>query len=122
MLSEQLRRFIQTNVRTIWALEVLLLLCRNQGRLWSPDELNRELRGSVGLVRDVLSGFQHAGLVKRDAEDRFQWAPSTAELRQLSQDLVSIYSTRPFSVIKAITEAQTERIQTLADAFKIKKD
>jgi hypothetical protein len=98
-------------------------MCRNAGRSWAADELNRELRGSIGLVRDVLSKFEHAGLVKRgDAEDFYRWAPSTAELEQLSQDLVSIYSTHPFSVIKAITEAQTERIQTLADAFKIKKD
>jgi hypothetical protein len=101
---------------------MLLLMCRNPGRSWTPDELNRELRGSVGLVHDILIKFEHAGLVTRKADDRHQWAPSTTESQQLTQDLVSTYSTHPFSVIKAITEAQTERIQTLADAFKIKKD
>jgi hypothetical protein len=122
VLSEQLLKFIQTNVRTIWALEMLLLMCRNPGRLWTPDELNRELRSSVGLVHDILSKFEHAGLVQRDADDRYRWAPSTAESQDAAQQLVSTYSTHPFSVIKAITEVQTARIQTLADAFKIKKD
>lgn len=97
-------------------------MCRNQGRTWTPSELNRELRGSVGLVHDILGKFEQAGLVKREADDRYQWAPSTTESQQLGQELVSTYSTHPFSVIKAITEVQTARIQTLADAFKIKKD
>jgi hypothetical protein len=122
LLSEQLRKFIQANVRTIWALEMLLLLCRNEGRCWTVDELDRELRGSVGLVRNVLNGFEQAGLVKRGTGETYRWEPSTGELGRLSRDLVSLYATHPFSVIKAITEAQTDRIQTLADAFKIKKD
>jgi hypothetical protein len=122
VLSERLRKFIRANVRTIWALEMLLLLCRNQGRPWTPDELNRELRGSIGLVHDILGKFEQAGLVKREADDLYRWAPSTAESQKAGEELVSTYLSHPFSVIKAITEGQTERIQTLADAFKIKKD
>jgi hypothetical protein len=122
LLSEQLRKFIQANVRTVWALEILLLLGRSAERSWTVDELNRELRGSVGLVLDVLGKFEQLGLTTREADQRYRWAPASAELERLSRDLVSLYATHPFTVIKAITEAQTERIQTLADAFKIKKD
>ena len=122
MLSDQLRKFIQANVRTIWALEMLLILCRSGERSWTVEELDRELRGSVGLVRKVLNNFEQAGLVNRETGEVYRWEPSTGELEGLSRELVSLYATHPFSVIKAITAAQTDRIQALADAFKIKKD
>lgn len=122
LLSDPLRKFILANVRTIWALETLLLLCRNPGRAWTVEELDRELRGSVGLVRNVLNKFEQAGLVQRGPDDAWRWEPSAGELDGLSRELVALYATHPFTVIKAITEAQTDRIQTLADAFKIKKD
>jgi hypothetical protein len=122
VLSDRLRKFIQTNVRTIWALEMLLLMCRTQGRSWTPEELNRELRGSIGLVTNNLIKFEKAGLVQREADERYRWAPSMPELQEMGQELVSAYSTHPFTVIKAVTEVHSERLQSLADAFKIKKD
>jgi Mn-dependent DtxR family transcriptional regulator len=122
VISNRLRKFIRTNVRTIWALEMLLLMCRTQGRSWTTEELNRELRGSISLVTDILVKFEKAELVKREPDDRYRWAPSTPELQEMGKELVSTYSTHPFTVIKAVTETHAERLQSLADAFKIKKD
>lgn len=122
LLSEELRKFIHANVRTVWALEMLLLLCRGPQRSWTVEEIDRELRGSVGLVSNLLARFEQAGLVRRVAEAAYRWEPSTAELERQSRELAVLYATHPFTVIKAITEAQTERIQTLADAFKIKRE
>jgi hypothetical protein len=122
VLSEHLLKFIQVNLETVWALEILLVMCRNEGRSWGADELNRELRGTIGLVDNVLTTFERSGLVKRDARMRYRWAPATDESSRLSQELVRVYSTHSLSVIQAITRAQTARLQGLADAFKIKKD
>lgn len=121
MVSEELTKFIQSNVPTIWALRVLVVMCQDQGRTWTPDELNRELRGTIGLVLDVLTRFERAKLVRREADDRYRWAPST-ELESVAQELVSTYSTYPVAVVRVIMDTQTQRIQSLADAFRIKKD
>lgn len=122
MLSEQLLKFIQANLETVWALEVLLVMCRHEERSWNPIELNRELRGNISLVNDVLNTFERSGLVKREADNRFRWAPTTDHSRRLSQELANIYPAHSLSVIQAITQAQTSRIQALSEAFKIKKD
>lgn len=121
MVSEELGRFIRLYVRGIWALEVLLLMCRDQARPWTADELNRELRGTAEIMLDTLGKFERAGLVQRDAGGGCRWAPTNEEAQRLSLELVHTYSTYPFSILRAITDAQTESIQTLADAFKIKK-
>lgn len=122
VLSFELIKYIRTNLETIWALEIMLLLCRRPDHVWSPDELNRELRGNIGLVLDVLQKFERNGLVQLDTDRRYRWAPANAELERISKDVVATYATYPLSVIKSITQAQTERIQKLADAFKINKD
>ena len=122
VLSFELIKYIRTNLETIWALEILLLLCRRPDHVWSPDELNQELRGNIGLVLDVLQKFERNGLVQLDTDRRYRWAPANTELERVSKDLVAMYATHPLSVIKCITQAQTERLQKLADAFKINKD
>lgn len=121
MLSEALQQFIRSTLGSAWALELLLLLQREPARLRSVDELNRELRASMGLVREILTRFGDAGLVREEG-DGVRYAPATAELAALVAELETEYAARPLTVFKAIVASPNEKIQTFADAFKMKKD
>lgn len=121
MFSEELQRFIRENLRSLWEIELLLLVSRDRGRSWSADEINSELRASRPLVANILATFKDKGLVREDG-GRFSFEPATAELAAAVEELKTTYQVRPLAVVKAIVSARDEKIQKIADAFRIKKD
>lgn len=122
MLSEDLHRFIRSTLKSVWALELLLLMSRDRTRTWSAGDLNRELRGSLSLVVDVVAKFKQGGLVMEEGGGRYRYLPATPELERAVHDLEAAYAARPLAVVKAVLAAPNEKIQTFADAFKVKKD
>jgi hypothetical protein len=110
--------FVRQHVRSVWALELLLLLRRDPARCWRPDELVRELRASQRLVSDNLSRFETSGLVAPD-DDCFRFAPATPVLDALCGQLEAAYRERPVSVINMIAQPGGP-LQSLADAFRFK--
>ena len=112
-------QFIREHLRSVWALELLLLLKRDPERCWSVGELVRDLRASHGLVADNLAALQGAGLVIPDDQGCFRYRPAAPTLAQLVDQLEAAYRAKPVTVIRWIS-APTERLQSLADAFKFK--
>ena len=122
LASEDLNRFIRGTLKSVWALELLLLMVREPLRSWRADDLNRELRGSLGLVVDLLAKFKQAGLVVEEPDGQYRFEPASADLTRVVQELRAEYAARPLAVVKIILASPNEKIQTFADAFKVKKD
>jgi hypothetical protein len=121
-LREDVLAFIRTTVKSVWSLELLLLLRRGAGRAWSADDLVREIRGSRAIVSQAVSGFIQAGLVRQE-DSKFWYGPAIPELDRLVEDLGTAYADRPTTVVNAILTAPRDQLlQDFADAFKIKKD
>jgi hypothetical protein len=112
-------QFIREHVRSVWALELLLRLKRDPERCWTVDELVGDLRASHSLVADNLAAFESAGLVVADDRGCFRYQPAAAVLAKVCDDLDAAYRAKPVTVIRWIS-APTERLQSLADAFKFK--
>lgn len=110
--------FVREHVRSVWAVELLLLLRRDPARCWSPAELVRELRASNSLVADNLDRFLASGLVAPEA-DCFRYVPASPMLEELCAQLEAAYRERPVSVINMIARP-ADPLQSLADAFKFK--
>lgn len=108
--------FIRQHFRSVWALEILLLLRRAPARAWPASEIVRELRASIQLVNANLEQFKCAGLVAADA-DGFRFAPASPAMAQLCETLREAYLERPVTVINLIS-APDDRLQALADAFR----
>lgn len=112
-------QFIREHVRSVWALELLLRLKRDPERCWTVEELVRDLRASHSLVSDNLTAFVDAALVVADDRGCFRYQPAAAVLAKVCDDLDAAYRAKPVTVIRWIA-APTERLQSLADAFKFK--
>ncbi len=112
-------QFVRQHVRSVWALELLLRLKREPERCWSVEDLVGDLRASHSLVVDNLTAFENAALVVIDDRGCFRYQPAAAVLAKLCDDLEAAYRTKPVTVIRWIS-APTERLQSLADAFKFK--
>jgi DNA-binding IclR family transcriptional regulator len=122
VIPEDVLRFIRASIKSVWTLDVLLLMRRGGDKSWPLDELTRELRGNRTLVHDVLSTLAKAGLVEADEAGNYRYRPADAEADALVERLEKIYVERPLALIKEIVSAPNEKIQSFADAFKLKKD
>jgi hypothetical protein len=122
VLPEELERFIRTAIRSVWALELLLLLAREPDRAWTEEEVDRAIRGNPRLVRTTLGGLVHGGLVRVDAEGRYGFAPASPALGDLVARLAEAYAATPLAVLQAILESPNDRLRSFADAFRVRKD
>ena len=118
MTDEEIFAFIRASVRSVWALELLMLLRRDPARAWHPDELVRELRGSPAIVQEELAGLRSAGLVG-EADGRYRYGPASAAQDGLAGALQETYAARPMTVVKAIMAAPNEKLRIFSDAFKL---
>jgi DNA-binding GntR family transcriptional regulator len=108
---------VRQHIRSVWSLEVLLLLRSRPGETWRPEALVRELRASAPLIAGCLAKLQDSGLaVSEDGGWRF--APASPELERFCGQLAEAYQTRPVAVINMI--ASPSQVQDLANAFKFK--
>lgn len=121
MTDQDLAAFVREHVRSVWALELLLLLKKDPDRCWTPAELVRELRASTGLVNDNLQRFERGGIAVRDDQGCFRYAPAAAVLAEFCDGLEQAYKTRPVAIVNLIA-APRDPLQSLADAFKFRGD
>lgn len=116
-LSPAQLAFIRRNLKSVWALELLLLLRADRERGWTTAELVSELRASDSLVARILEDFRRHGLVGGEGGWRYAAKGTDAEL---CDQIETHYRERPMTLIKAIS-TPPDRLQALADAFRIKK-
>ncbi len=121
MLDNQILDFIRSSVKSVWALELLLLVRRVTAQAWTSDQLVKELRSSRTIVTESLSAFVQAGVV-REEDEGFRYGPASDELNKMIDRLAAEYAERPTTVINAIIEAQSAKLQDFANAFRIKRD
>jgi hypothetical protein len=115
-----LAAFVREHVRSVWAVELLLLLRRDREHCWPPEALVAELRASTNLVVDNLGAFERGGLAVCDDTGCWRYAPANPALDDLAGRLEAAYRERPVRVINLIS--RPDPIQGLADAFKWRGD
>lgn len=120
-IEDDVATLIRSSIRSVWALELLLLLRRDRRQEWAEWELVRELRGSPALVRDGIAALDAAGLVRECRANAAVYRPRNRCLDELAGKLARAYEQTPVAVVKAIAAAPDERIQTFADAFRFKR-
>ena len=116
--DSDLTGFVREHFRSVWTVELLMLLRRDPARCWTPAELVAELRASTSLVADNLQRLEVSGLVAPEA-DCFRYAPASAVLEALCARLEAAYRERPVAIINMIARP-VDPLQSLADAFKFK--
>ena len=116
-INQDVLALIRSSIRTVWALELLLLLQKDRRREWNEAGLVRELRASRPVVRDSLVALRGAGVIAARV-GRVRYQPRSAPLEDVVERLALAYEQRPGAVVKAIAAAPDDRIQTFADAFR----
>lgn len=122
VLSQQLERFLRISIRSVWEVELLLLLRQEPSRSWSTAELIRQLRASGLVVNDALVALQRVELVTVEPAERFRYRPANAELAVVVDELAAAYASLPSSIMHVIWSTPRSNIEIFADAFRFRKD
>lgn len=118
--SDELLRFIASGFRSVWALELLLILKRER-RIWSREELVSTMRASELVVSKALDALVAAGLASAD-EQGAEYMPINDEVAECVDQVEKLYALRPDAVRRAIVSATSTGLSAFADAFRLRKD
>lgn len=122
--SAELLRFISTTVPTYPAAELLVFLTRDPGRSWTAEDLAQVIPLATltnEALGDYLAHFERSGLLRRSA-DGYRYEPASEALRAAVAALVEAYDHRPVTLVRVVYTIATAKIQSFADAFKLKRD
>lgn len=118
---EDISRFISTSFRSVWSLELLLLLKRQPG-FHSREELIGRLRGSELVVAHALDGLVASGLATIDEAGQASYLPATPELAALVEGAEDLYARKPDAVRRMIVAGTAPGLNAFAEAFRLRKD
>ena len=118
--EHDLLSFITSSFRSVWALELLLVLKR-EPRLWPRGELVATMRASELVVSKALDTLVAAGLVSLEGEGA-RYMPVSDEVADCVDHTEKLYATRPNAVRRAIVSASAGDVTAFADAFRLRRD
>jgi len=118
--ADEILRFAAATFRSVWSLELLLLLKRDPKR-WTQEDLLSVMRASDLVITQALQSLLAAGLVSTD-ESGVVYAPATSEIGEMVDALDVQYTKTPDAVRRAIIASASSGITAFADAFRLRKD
>lgn len=122
--TDEFCRFIQGTIPSVEAAELLIHLAQHPDTSLSPGAAVAGLSKGVPLTETQAAGhleaFAARGLLSRQSNE-YRYAPTTSELRSYTEMLAQAYNQRPVTLIRIIYALRDTRIQSFAEAFRIRK-
>lgn len=107
------------------AAELLLALARDPQRAWLAGELARSLQPHSTIsdadTQRYLDQFQAAGLTVTESDGRRRYRPASDAVAAHVGMLALAYKERPVTLFRVIYALRDLKIQSFADAFKLKR-
>jgi hypothetical protein len=104
--EQEVMAFIQANIGSVYALELLLLIKRCPTKTWRAGDLIRELRSSGTAVGEAIGRLVKAGFVAENPPGRYVFAPASPQHERLATEIEQAYAHMPISVMQGIAGAK----------------
>ena len=117
---EELADFIRSSFRSVWSLELLLLIKR-EPRSWTVAEIVAALRASELVVTKCIESLTAAGLVSPESDGEIRFLPASDDLRKLVGETEALYAKQPDAVRRLIIASSSGfSLADFANAFRWK--
>lgn len=116
--ANELSSFISSSFRSVWALELLLLL-KSEATARSSEELVVQMRASSSVVEKSLEELVAAGLAGMEGSNA-RYMPISPAVAALVDETEELYSLRPDRVRRQIVGASNRGLAAFSDAFRLK--
>lgn len=122
-LADVVRRDVDEHIDNLDSLEVVMLVFREQARTWTPDQVAVALRISGRVARRELDRMRGRGTARTVGDDSiYQFDVSDPDKAAAVARIASMYGTRRIELINYVASQTLKRIQSIADAFKLRKE
>jgi hypothetical protein len=123
-ISPQVTAFITAHVRSVEALQVLMLLVQSPERWWDAGAVKRETGLATGIAGRMLQQLASSNLldIRVTGDVRYQFAPGTPELRAAARACCDLYCRTPWILVSALPGVTRRSLADFADAFRIRRD
>jgi hypothetical protein len=120
----EISQFIDMQIESLAQLEAILLLRQDPARQWTSEEIAKALYITPGMACLLLSDMARRGLARVESSTpaRFAYGPHDSETDRLVGELASLYQERRVAVISLIYSKPLNKVQTFADAFRLRKE
>jgi hypothetical protein len=120
----EIEQFIGQHIESLAQLEMLLLLRQESARNWSSFDLARQLYVTPDVCDGIIADLERRGFVLREAADSslVRYRTGGADVDRLIDQLASLYHQRRVAVITLIYSKPIKKVQTFADAFRIRRE
>jgi hypothetical protein len=118
------RQFIDQNIESLAQLEALLLLRKDPQRSWNAEEMAKALYVPVEMAQTLLAEFGRRQLTKivPPSDVQHSYNVVDAKLDELIGRVATEYQERRVGVISLIYSKPLNKVQTFADAFRLRKE
>lgn len=117
---EELADFIRSSFRSVWSLELLLMIKR-EPRSWTVAEIVAALRASELVVTKCIESLTAAGLVSPESDQEIRFLPASDDLRKLVGETEALYAKQPDAVRRLIIASSSGfSLTDFANAFRWK--
>jgi hypothetical protein len=122
--TSELKQFVAQHIESLLQLEMLLLLRQDPKRRWTADEVAKSLYATPEMCAGLLTGLARGGFLESGSAPELRWhyQPANADLDRLLGELSAIYHERRVAVISLIFSKPVNKVQTFADAFRLRKE
>lgn len=121
MKEDDVLAFVRDTIRSVWTLELLVLMEQDSAHAWQIAELVVTLRANARVVTEGLAALEAAGLVGLDDVGLYRYQPASPALTATVRHVIDLYNRKPLAVVRTILTSPTEKIQIFADAFRFRK-
>ena len=119
-LPDVVTRDVDLYIDNLDSLEVVMLLYREQARGWTADQVATRLKISARVARRELERMSTRGIAILG--DAFRFDSSDPDRAAAVARVAAVYGSRRIELINYVASQTLKRIQSIADAFRIKKD
>ena|ERR1041385_2734705 len=122
-IPKDVKDFIAKYLRSVFEVEVLLLLHRTAGKCWLAHEVGRELGIETGVANTQLMSLAEMELLTEcpNQPDCFIYNPANEELMAVVNSLAVAYEKQRVAIFSLILKRPDNRMQRFAEAFRLIK-
>jgi hypothetical protein len=122
--SSDVKQFIDRYIESLAQLEALLLMRNNPHQSWNAAEIAKSLYIPQEMAVTLLADFVRQSFItgKPASEGRYIYNANDPNLDQLVNKVASAYQERRVAIISLIYSKPLIKVQTFADAFRLRKE
>lgn len=120
-ITDDLRKFLKEQIRTVLRLEVLLLLHHHQSRAFTAPEVANQLGFDNDTTAHELRELETIGVVVNSKGDKtkYKYHPSNAAIQAMIKQLALHYSKQRVPILSVMLAEHPDRTRLFAEAFRI---